>query len=405
MNGPVVYDERGRLVYVRPMKGKNSAFDFRVQRYQGNPVLTWWQGRVYKGIGIGDGLIVDRSYRTVARVKAGNGYHADLHEFELTSHGTALVLAYNPVRWNLSAVGRSKHGVAMDGVVQEIDVKTGLVLFEWHALGHLSLGETYPRSAAKDPFDLAHLNSVQEEKDGNLLVSVRNAHSAFELDRRSGDILWRLGGKKSSFKMGHGAQFVSQHDVRRTDDGSITVFDNGAPPAPGRLARGIRLEVGSGKARLARAYSRHVRSPSQGNVQQLQNGNVFIGWGGDTPYMTEFGKSGHLVFDAHLVPSADDSYRAYRSAWSAQPSDPPDVAADSSGGNTRVYASWNGATEVASWEVMGGPSADRLQSLGTFRRKGFETSIRVGSAQRFVAVRALDGSGHVLGTSRTVAAR
>src|SRR5439155_25085028 len=127
--------------------------------------------------------------------------------------------------------------------------------------------------------------------------------------------------------------------------------------------------VGSKKATLVNRSSPHVRSPSQGNVQQLDNGNVFIGWGGDTPYMTEFTRSGRTVFDAHLVPKADDSYRAFRFPWSAQPSAPPDVAATSSGGKTRVYASWNGATEVASWEVLGGSSRGQLQSLGTFPRK------------------------------------
>jgi hypothetical protein len=404
-DGTIIADERGRTVWFRRVPRGSSAFDFRTQEYQGKPVLTWWQGSVRRGQGLGDGLIFDDSYRQIARVRAGNGYRADFHEFQLTPAGTALMLVYNPVPADLRSVGGPRRGVAMDVVVQEVDVKTGLVVFEWHSIGHVPLRESYDSRGA-DPFDVTHVNSVEEEPDGNLLLSARNANALYEVDRRSGKIVWKLGGKRSDFKMSGGSRFVSQHTTHLLPDDSITIFDNGAPPSPGREARGLVLkaDMGSKTARVQHVFRhpKHLHSPSQGSLQALPGGNFLVGWGGGNPYFSEYSPSGKLVFDAHFVPTGDDTYRAYRLPWTGHPADSPSVAATSAGGATQVYASWNGATEVASWQVLAGPSAASLQPLATVARSGFETRAQLDSAQPFVAVRALDSEGRTLGTSATI---
>ena len=404
-DGPIIADEAGRPLWFHRVPRGTSAFDFRVQEYRGSPVLTWWQGKVLHGQGLGDGLIYDSSYRQLARVRAGNGYHADFHEFQLTPQGTALMLAYQPVRWDLRSVGGPRNGVAMDTLVQEIDVKTGLVLFEWHSLGHVPLGDSYAGRGSQ-PFDLTHLNSVEEETNGNLLLSARNTNALYEVDRRSGAILWRLGGKHSDFKMSGGSRFVSQHTTHLLPDDSITVFDNGSPPFPGRPARGLVLKADMGSRAVSIEhvfrYPRSLHSPSQGSVQSLPNGDFLVGWGANNPYVTEFAPNGRIVFDSHFAPS-DDTYRAYRLPWTGHPADSPSVAAVSSGGKTQVFASWNGATEVASWQVLAGATPGSLKPVSTVARNGFETRVQLAAAAPYVAVRALGASGHALGTSKTIA--
>ena len=261
-NGPAIYDDRGQLVWFKRISDKQSATDVRVQQYQGRPVLTWWQGRVFlPGEGLGEGVIADTSYRRVATVRAGNGYRADVHEFQLTPQGTALVLSYRPTVWNLRSVHGPARGIAIDTVVQEIDVKTGLVEFEWHALGNVGMREAYGKPFPGQPFDFIHTNSIDQEPNGNLLLSARNANSLLEVDRASGRILWRLGGKRSDFKLGPGTQFVAQHDVRRAPNGHITLFDNGQPPASRRKSRAeeIAVDTATMTAKVAQA---DVHSPA-----------------------------------------------------------------------------------------------------------------------------------------------
>jgi Arylsulfotransferase (ASST) len=398
-NGPMITDDSGRLIWFRPLGDGTAAFDFRVQQYRSRPVLTWWQGRVRSpGEGAGVGLILDSSYRTIARVRAGNGYQADLHEFELTPQGTALLLAYQPVRWHRALV--------TDVVVQEIDIATGLVEFEWHSLGHIHLSESYAPRTPDGPYDYIHANSTDLEPDGNLLVSGRATHAIYELDRHSGNVLWRLGGKRSDFKMSPGSRFVAQHDARRAPDGTITIFDNGAPPVTRRRARGIvlSLDMAAHTAALVRSFTHSSpawRSANQGSLQTLTDGHYLVYWGSHS-WLSEYDANGSLVLDAHFEPAADDSYRAYRLAWQARPAAAPRIEAASSHGATMVWASWNGATSVASWQVLAGDARGSLSPVASAAWSGFETGIGLHGTPRYVEVKALGAEGAVLATSSVV---
>jgi hypothetical protein len=407
--GPMIVDASGELVWFEPLPGREQAFDFRVQTYRGEPVLTWWQGDVaiYRGDGVG--RILDTNYRPVASVRAGNGYELDVHEFKLTSRGTALVISYETVPWDLSGLGGQPDGLVEDNIVQEVDVESGAVLFEWHALGNIELDESYrtvPREKSKihDPF---HLNSVELEPDGNLLVSARHANAVYKIDRRSGEVLWRLGGKQSTYALGPGVAFKLQHDARRHPDGTITLFDNVAEdlPARGRESRGIRLRLDEDAKRATLVqeltHPDALLSPTQGSMQALDGGGAFIGWGGSQPVFSESDRDGQAVFSARFLAKKVESYRAYRMPWDGHAPGRPSVVARAQGGTATVYVSWNGATDVASWRVLaGGPGA--LRKARTVPRDGFETSIRLDARPRSVAVQALDASGQVLGRSRDV---
>ncbi len=410
--GPMILDPSGGLVWFKPLPPHMAATNLQVQEYEGKPVLTWWQGNItVHGFGLGEDVIDDDTYTEIAHVRAGNGLQADLHEFELTPHGTAVITAYDPILCNLSSVGGPAYGAVTDSVFQEIDVSTGLVMFEWTSVDHVALEESYEpasRSSTGMPFDFFHLNSVDPDPDGSLLASSRNTWTVYKLDGRSGQIVWRLGGKHSSFKMGPGTGTAWQHDPRELPDGSISLFDNGASPKAHSQSRGIvvSLDDPPGTATLV---TRLTHAPpllveSQGDTQALANGDWFVGWGQE-PYFSEFGPQGQLLFDAHF-PAHDESYRAYRFPWTGMPAHPPAFAFQPGGPTgATVYASWNGATLVSAWRLLAGAGASGLSTVAQVPRSGFETAIPVpaGTVGPYLAVQALGADGQVLGTSATVA--
>lgn len=404
-NGPMILDGQGHPVWFHPLSGGDSAFDVRVQSYQSEPVLTWWQGRVASGHGFGEGVILNTSYQPVATVHAGEGYQADLHEFLITPRGSALIPIYQPVQADLTSVGGARNGTVFDSIIQEVDIKTGRVLWEWHALGHVPLGASHSgKPTAGMIYDFFHINSIQETSDGNLIVSARNTWAVYKINRSTGMIAWQLGGKNSSFKMGPGTQFEWQHDARLHADGTLTLFDNAAAP-PKSQSRAIRLRLDT-KTLSATLVSSYAHTPpllagSQGNMQVLPDGNVFVGWGAQ-PNFSEFTPNGRLTFDGSF-PAPVQSYRAYRHIWNGQPADPPSISVSTTAaGHLTVYASWNGATHVARWELLGGPTQGKLSSLAATDATGFETAISIETSQRYLAVRALSISGQILGTSATV---
>src|SRR5918994_1711549 len=342
-DGPLIVDASGEPVWFRPLQQVDAdAFTFQVQRYKGASVLTWWEG-LHTGYGQGEYVICDHSYREITRVKAGNGYEGDHHEFLITPEDTALITIYHKVSMDLSGLGGPVDGVVLDGIVQELDIETG------------------------------------------------------EVD-------WRLGGEQSDFEMGYGTRTDWQHDARRQPDGTIMIFDNGGVEKDVQ-SRGIVVEVDEDdmSATLAGEFTHpdKILAATQGNVQVLPNGNVFVGWGSE-PSFSEFSKDGRLIFDASF-PSQVESYRAFRFPWNGQPEDLPAVVAEA-GPEDRVsiYVSWNGATEVDTWQVLAGGGPDKLEPAGSVPRKGFETALTLYTSEPYVAVEARDGAGRVLGTSEAV---
>jgi hypothetical protein len=403
-HGPMIIDDQGELVWYGKYR---SARDFKMQYYRGRPVLTWWEGKVMAGHGIGAYVIFDDSYREIARVRAGNGYRGDLHEFIITPEDTALLVAYAPARTNLSPIGGPKDGMAWEGILQEVDIQSGEVIFEWHSLDHVGIEESYIELPEDSDFlyDYFHINSIDVEPDGNLLLCARNTWTVYKVERNSGEVVWRLGGKRSDFEMGPGTQSAFQHDARRQRDGTITIFDNGAHPKVHDRSRGIMVELDEQKmsVKLVREYTSPKKrlSTSQGNMQLLPNSNVLIGWGSG-PFVSEFSYDGELLLNVRLPPEGE-SYRAFRFPWSGYPDDDPTVAVEQ-GPDDKVilYASWNGATEVATWEVLAGPRQGRLEWVGAVPRDGFETSMLVQTFDPYIAVRAKDHFGQVLGISAPV---
>jgi Arylsulfotransferase (ASST) len=413
--GPLIYTPQGKLVWFDKLKGGEAAEDLNEQTYAGRRVLTWWRGKVLSlGFGQGEDVVMSSSYQTVARVPGGNGLKADLHDFQISPNDISYTTAYNPIRCDLSSIKGSRAGAIVDTAIQEIDMQTGLVRWEWHSLDHVGVAESEVEVPTDStPWDYFHLNSIDVEggdsnRSGNIFISARSTWAGYQLEGVTGRVLWRLGGNRSSFKMGPGTKTAWQHDGRVLPDGEVTFFDDGSNPPIHSQSRGVRiaLDFETHEARLAAVYTHPgspLLAPSQGNMQTLADQNALVGYGG-VPAISEYAANGGaLLLDAHL-PYDMSFYRAYRFPWSGRPLSPPAVLAglNDTSEETIVHASWNGATEVASWRVLAGKRAGSLTALATIPASGFESSTTLPEKYARVAVQALDSAGHVLGVSETV---
>ncbi len=419
-DGATIADNNGRIRWYRPSgiasKG-NEFYNFQPQTYKGRPVLTYWLGAsgVQGFSQVGAYEILNNKYNRIASFTPGNGYGPNIHEFSLTGRDTALVQAYQGVEYDLTPVGGAKDGKILDNVVQEIDIKTGAVLFEWHAIGNVGLkaAEGAPPEDGS-PWDYLHINA--SKPDGNsILVSGRRTSTIYRINRSTASIRWRLRGdgmkpKTNSFKIAPGAQWGYQHDMERLPNGNISLFDNGADrPNAGLPVINDESSIlvlrlsGKGNNRTASLVKRYTHEPdpiialSQGSARQLENGNWFAGWG-QVSQMTEFSPDGEVVWDAIFPDSAVNSYRSFKAPWVGKPKDRPAIASEADGAGATVYASWNGA-EVAEWKVLTGDSAGSLREVGSSAWKNLETMIPVASVDSKVRAVAYDADGKQIGQS------
>jgi Arylsulfotransferase (ASST) len=404
--GLVIADDRGRIRWFKQLVNPEEATDFRAQTYRGKPVLTWWQGSISKaGVGVGTYYVYDDHYRQVAHVRAGNGLDGDLHEFQLTPRGTAFMTIYDEVPADLTSVGGPKDGWVYDSVVQEVDIATGKVVFQWRSLDHVPLTESMQanREPAKNatnkrPLDYFHVNSIADAPGGNILISGRNT-SAVYLLARDGRVVWRLGGKKSDFGPAKTVRFAFQHNAILHDDHTLSLFDNGAIPKVEPFTRPLvfRLDQARKRATIVKTFVHptKISSPFEGNLQLLPDGGALVGWGG-VRKVTEFTPGGKVRFELKLP--YGDTYRGFRGVWRGRTDTKPRVAVV----GDRVYASWNGSTAVAHWDVLAGPDASHLSRIAGHDWSGLETMIQLETPPAAVAVRALDAAGKTLATSATV---
>jgi hypothetical protein len=328
--GPEIISNTGTVIWSHPVPAGEVTTDFRTQTYQGQPVLTWWQGTGFGGLSSGTDYIYNDRYQQIAEVNAGNGYSADGHEFLITPWNTALIVAFTTATANLTSIGGPADQAVVDGVVQEIDISTGQVLFQWNSAGHVPYRDSHnplPGSAAI-PWDWFHINAVHLDTDGNLLISSRYTWTVYKVNRYTGAIIWELGGKQSTFTLraapgqvldGAGEIFAYQHDPEAIGHDEYTVFDDesaggGALLGYSRVVT-VQLDLAAKVATLVKSVKQPegLLARAEGNAQTTRNGDLFVGWGA-LPYISEFSPSGQLLFNAELSAGLT-SYRAYRLPW------------------------------------------------------------------------------------------
>ena len=408
--GAIIYDNSGQPLWFNPTN--TIPLDLHPVTYKGRTALAYFQaqGAPFPLDDVGVEVVLDTSYRQIGTIRAGNGYSINEHDVQISPDGTkALLTIYAPVEMDLSRYGGPQNGVVLEAVVQEVDIATGAVTFEWHSLGSggsppFPLTDTY-EPLSSSPVDYFHLNSVEYDHDGNFLLTGRHVSVVAKLRRSDGAVLWRMGGKRNEFRFTDGDGGPSwPHDVRRRPDGTISVFDNGVSRKP-PYSRGVAWTVDEAK-RTAKVAVQWRHSPDLfgalvGSNRLLPNGDDLISWG-NTGRVTEYSPAGQPVFESQL-PASNFSYRVQRVDWHATPIRPPDMAVDRSPTTATAYASWNGATDVATWELWGGSDARHLRRLGSAPRSGFETTVSapVQPTDGVFQTRALDGSGKTIGTSQT----
>lgn len=421
LTGRMILDLSGEPVWAQPSGEESEGspeFGFRPQQYQDEPVLTWYVGPAISGHGAGSYRMVDSNYEEISTITTGGDLgegKADMHDSTITPDGTILLTSYPKKQADLSEIGGPEEGWVYEGVVQEVDIDSGEVLFEWHSLDHVPVEQTEAdfEAAQEDaeendkeagteesPFDYFHINSVSLDEDGSLLVSARNTHAVYQIDHESGEVNWVLGGKASDFEFGQDADFHWQHDAERQDDGTLTLFDNEASPEVRDHSRGLRLDLNMDTmtAEVVTEYiaPRKRLAGAMGSFQELENGNVLIGWGTE-PYFSEFTKDGELIYDAWI--RARNNYRAYRGEWHGTPTTDPAVVYKPDEPTPAVYVSWNGATEVEQWRLLAGEDKDNMSEVTTVTSTGFETAIQAPGDPGAMTVEALDENGEVIGSA------
>ncbi len=406
-NGPYILNSQGDLLWFHPLGScRLMARGTRVQYYQGHPALTYYQGPRSGG----SGVLLNEHYQRIHTVKAGDGYSRyglDTHELQLTPQGTALVTVHANVHANLTSVGGPPNGVVSDSIVQDINIATGKVVWEWSALAHLPVRDSYATYRPGHAYDAFHLNSIQEVGGGNVIISVRHMCAVYSISMKTGKINWELGGKHSSFKIGPGANFEWQHDARLHAHGLLTVFDNGAGLRKNESqSRALEIRLVGRTAKLVHAYEHlpAVLAWSQGSVQLLPHGNVFVGWG-EAPTFSEYTQSGRQIFKAWFRSPAQ-SYRAYRDHWTGLPLGAPSVEVKRAGsGRVNVYASWNGATQIVRWRVLTGTTKTKFKAVAHAHWLSFETTVPLRTNKPYIEVQAIASNGKVLGTSKVVSSK
>jgi Arylsulfotransferase (ASST) len=408
-SGPLMLDSHLQPVWFLPVPVGKVASSLKLQSYLGKPALSWWEGVTSKtGITTSGELeLVDQHYHQIAKITGKDGWTISLHDAVV--QGTSVwVTAYKQIPGqNLKPYHGSSSGTLYDAAVQQYDIKTGALLSSWDAQAHVPLADSHAPVIAKQPWDAYHLNSIQLVGSGQMLISMRNTWAAYLVDLNTGSIVWSLGGKHSTFKFQGKAQFHWQHDVELHRSNVVSVFDDaccavkaGGLAKQNGVSRGLVLRLNMSKhtaSEVSQYTLFNYEAAFLGNTQLLSDGNVSIGWGSQ-PHFTEYSKTGKLLINAKW-PGSDESYRSYVERWVGLPDSPPSGAVRTRSGKTTVYASWNGATQVAKWEVLGGASSKKLKVLARASRSGFETAISLTKTAKVYEVVALDSHGHKLGNS------
>lgn len=311
------------------------------------------------------------------------GYSTDNHEFLMQPNGNVILMIYDAQIVDMSQIvdGGQPDAIVIGLVLQEIDPDRNVV-FEWRSWDHIPVTDTR-RDLTADRIDYIHGNSIEVDNDGNWLVSSRFVDEVTKINRATGDVMWRMGGKANEFTFipDDGEPFSDQHDARRAPNGNLTVFDNRSV-IPSTYARVVEYEVDEANKIAYRIWEhREEGGPSRamGNAQRLTNGNTLIGWGSMYPSISEVSADGDIVwqmeFERYSSPDIiRNSYRAFRFDWAGYPQTLPALVTRSDDEQTTLYFSWNGATEVAYYRVYSGDSGSDLALKAVILKDGFETS-------------------------------
>ncbi|KAI9042241.1 uncharacterized protein KD926_005741 [Aspergillus affinis] len=423
--GPYIYDADGVLVWAGSCMFENrGVFDFKaVPNIDDQPHLSFilqhgYQDAEDKGLG----YVLDQHYEPEKAVPVTNDLSAfNMHDFNILDGGkTALACAYKSEWMNLGELGRpEEYGWVIAGGFVEMDTATGAVLNEWLSTGHIPIHESvkvHEDTPASDRpgWDHIHVNSIDKSPAGNYLLSARFCNTIYLISGEDGHIMWRLGGQYSDFDQDftfskqHHARFVETNSTHTTISFLNNASDELEQEEDVSAALFVQLDF-TASPLTARVIGRYNRPDNgltrlRGSVQQLDNGNVFVGWS-EQGFQSEHSPDGKVLMQSTFASGRFSTYRSYKYPFTGRPSQPPDLVAsvygtEESDLTTIIHVSWNGATDVASWNFYARASQDGSPELvGNTTKYDFETMYIADGYFDWLSADALDRDGNVLGTS------
>jgi hypothetical protein len=377
----VMYNNQGRPVFFK--KTSPTSTDFKLHD---TGVLTYFDASS------GKFFALDSTFAVVDSFWVQNGYVTDEHDIKILGNGNVLLIGYGYRSFDMSkvVVGGDPNATVVVNVVQEIDRKR-TVVFEWRAYEHFKFTDVGPEVNLLDPtFVHTHVNSVDLDLDGNLVISSRNLDEITKIDRRNGDILWRFGGRNNQFTLiKDSLGFSAQHSVSILPNGNLMLFDNGVFHVP-HFSRAVeyKLDTVNRTATLVWSYRNtpDIASIFWGNAQRLKNGDTFIGWGKSDVGATEVNTRGEKVFEMSF-PRDVYSYRVFRFAMSVK-NVVSNVGGKSAGNDIHLQESFpnpfNGSTAI-NYQLPGpgvfGGSALSLVRLTVYDLLGRQVEVLVNEQQ------------------------
>jgi len=407
--------------------GGGPSHNFQVCSINGTDNLCYITGAQNLGYIRGYAVVLDDTLTARTSIHSQGGLAAfDEHEFTVVDDGqNALLTLYNPEHYDLSDYNiTTGQGWIMNCYFQKIEIGTSRLLFEWSALDHVALSESFvlPNKSEvsglgfqpTSPWDYFHINSVDQNADGDFLVSARHTCTIYKVSGQDGHIIWRLGGSLSDFSFPHGLNFSFQHDARfRWENATTTIlslFDNASNGfnQTARYSSGkvLKLDHTTNSVTLLKSFVAPDQfiSASQGNLQLLgpnsawDTANVFLGWG-ENAYISEYTSDGNMVQQGHFATTGSMNYRAFKQNFTTNPTDAPALYtyAHNTSTGTVYYMSWNGATKVAQWRIYGADSPNGTWVvLDTVPKAGFETVYTAPKYYGWALVESLDADANAL---------
>ncbi|NQY66410.1 MAG: aryl-sulfate sulfotransferase [Flavobacteriales bacterium] len=309
----IILDNLGNTIYYKEHLGK----DLKVIQ---DTLLGYAESDKY--------YLMDTTYTIVDSIECAKDRNTDYHDIYFKQNGNPLLLCYDWIAdVDLTYLDPSftDQGVVKDYYIQELDIATKDLLYEWTTLGVLDYADNkHLTNYANFLINYIHMNSVSETMDGNILLSLRKFDEVTKVSTIDSSIIWRLGGNNSDFTfINDSLGFCSQHDAQELPNGNILLYDNANYTSNKPRVVEYELDMNAMTATLVKEFENNyiLSADNQGNVQYLDNGNYFVCWGGvnlANPNVTEFNPAGQKVFELFIdsaLTYSGMSYRAYRFMW------------------------------------------------------------------------------------------
>jgi Arylsulfotransferase (ASST)/Concanavalin A-like lectin/glucanases superfamily/Carbohydrate binding domain len=360
----VIFDNGGSPLWYMRMPDERR--DMKVQH---NGVLTMLArdqgGNHFNGF--------NTNYQPIAQYWTTNGYTGDEHELQVLADGTYLLIGLrdNTVDMSRYVTGGSITATVTEQVIQQF-TPAGDLIFQWRAWDHLNvLDQQQFINLLGGSFDFPHMNAIEIDTDGHILLSARNTSEITKINRDNGDIIWRLGGAHNQFT------FVNdplqgprnQHAVRTVATNRYTLFDNGNLHSPS-MSRAVEyaLDPTNLTATVMWQYpnpaTSSIYSYYMGNAQRLTNGNTLINWAlGGMPKLTEVRPDGTKAFEMNWADQWE-AYRTWRCPWQGSALQPY-LIVESYPDNITITFNQFGDTNVGFYKIYGSTTSQSTNILAT----------------------------------------